>query len=96
MITGKTIAQISIHGKNISLENIEYCPWCYDGKKNFDETGVDCGGSCKDCAQIEIPAGISVWLVVAGAIVIAGAIGYWIYRTMKKKSLLKTKKPVSR
>jgi hypothetical protein len=96
MITGKTIAQISIQGKNISLKNLEYCPWCYDGKKNFDETGVDCGGSCRDCAQIEIPARISVWLVAAAGILIAGAIGYWIYRAMKKKSLLKTKKPVSR
>jgi hypothetical protein len=96
MITGKTIAQISIQGKNISLKNLEYCPWCYDGKKNFDETGVDCGGSCRDCAQIEIPARISVWLVVAAGILIAGAIGYWIYRERKKKSLLKTKKPVSR
>lgn len=25
-------------------------PSCTDGKKNQDETGIDCGGSCQDCA----------------------------------------------
>jgi hypothetical protein len=28
---------------------IQYCPSCYDTVKNNDETGVDCGGSCKPC-----------------------------------------------
>jgi hypothetical protein len=27
----------------------DYCYYCYDGKKNYDETGLDCGGSCQIC-----------------------------------------------
>ncbi len=30
-------------------ENCTYIPTCYDGVQNGDETGVDCGGSCKPC-----------------------------------------------
>lgn len=26
-----------------------YCDYCFDGKKNGDEEGVDCGGSCERC-----------------------------------------------
>jgi len=29
------------------IENV--CYFCYDGVKNFDEVGVDCGGSCPAC-----------------------------------------------
>jgi len=29
-----------------------YCSYCYDGMKNYDEQGIDCGGpSCKKCVQ---------------------------------------------
>ncbi len=27
----------------------EYCDYCYDGAQDRDETGVDCGGSCREC-----------------------------------------------
>jgi hypothetical protein len=27
----------------------DYCESCYDGIKNGDEEGVDCGGSCSAC-----------------------------------------------
>ncbi|MEM4245234.1 MAG: hypothetical protein QXR60_03455, partial [Candidatus Nanoarchaeia archaeon] len=34
-----------------------YCPWCYDGIKDYDELGIDCGGpSCPSCLRIERPA----------------------------------------
>lgn len=26
-----------------------YCAYCHDNIKNYDEEGVDCGGSCRDC-----------------------------------------------
>ncbi len=26
-----------------------YCDYCFDGVKNYDEEGVDCGGSCPEC-----------------------------------------------
>lgn len=28
-----------------------YCDYCYDGVRNFDEEGIDCGGSCVSCKQ---------------------------------------------
>lgn len=27
----------------------EYCDYCFDGKLNGDETGIDCGGGCVSC-----------------------------------------------
>jgi len=39
----------------------EYCPYCYDGIKNYDETDVDCGGSCKPCSEKEVPAVKGCW-----------------------------------
>ena len=32
-----------------------YCPWCFNGKQDYDETGIDCGGSCIDCDKIQFP-----------------------------------------
>jgi hypothetical protein len=34
--------------------NFTYCPYCYNGLKDHDETGVDCGGSCKPCKDENI------------------------------------------
>lgn len=31
----------------------EYCDSCYNGVKDGDEEGVDCGGSCKKCKEEE-------------------------------------------
>ena len=28
-----------------------YCAYCFDNVKNYDETGVDCGGSCISCSD---------------------------------------------
>ena len=27
----------------------QYCDYCFDGRMNGDEEGVDCGGSCEEC-----------------------------------------------
>ncbi|MFC1648646.1 hypothetical protein ACFL1B_04265 [Nanoarchaeota archaeon] len=32
-----------------------YIPTCFDGKKNGNETGIDCGGNCPICKSIESP-----------------------------------------
>ncbi len=29
----------------------QYCDYCFDGKLNGDEEGVDCGGSCEECTD---------------------------------------------
>ena len=34
-------------------EKREYCAWCYDGVKNYDEENVDCGGSCGKCEVVK-------------------------------------------
>lgn len=36
-------------------------PTCYDGKKNGDETGVDCGGSCQVLCSFEALDPIVLW-----------------------------------
>jgi len=39
---------------NIYLDDREkspYCDYCFDGVKDGDETGVDCGGSCDSCSN---------------------------------------------
>lgn len=28
-----------------------YCPWCYNKVQDYDEIGIDCGGSCKACGS---------------------------------------------
>lgn len=33
-------------------ESSVYCDYCFDGSMNGDETGVDCGGSCKSCSLL--------------------------------------------
>jgi len=43
--------RVSLVGTNQSLQGLDlkHCMWCTDGKKNGDETEVDCGGSCAPC-----------------------------------------------
>ncbi|MEK6963058.1 MAG: hypothetical protein AABX70_01430 [Nanoarchaeota archaeon] len=36
-------------------EPCKFLPSCFDGLKDGDETGIDCGGSCKACLTIETP-----------------------------------------
>lgn len=39
---------------NIHLDDGEesvYCDYCFDGVKDGDEEGVDCGGSCEKCSE---------------------------------------------
>lgn len=40
---------------------------CEDGIKNYDETGVDCGGSCGECS-----GGVTWIWVIVGILVLIG------------------------
>jgi len=53
---GKVLARLDTNNQSNYLDvNInlgaDYCPYCYDNKKDYDETDADCGGSCKACAK---------------------------------------------
>jgi uncharacterized protein YuzE len=52
-IKEKTVANIK--GSNIGFFATEfsgYCSYCFDGVKNYDEDGIDCGGSgCAPCIE---------------------------------------------
>ncbi|GEM_PF-4392284 len=39
-----------------------YCDYCFDGVRNYDETGIDCGGNCPECIE---KAYFSDWLSLA-------------------------------
>jgi len=52
---------------------------CEDGIKNYDETGVDCGGSCGSCLLN------SNWIWVIG-IVVVGLVVWGVRRGKKRKS----------
>jgi len=55
---------------NLNLIGEGYCAYCYDSIQNYDEEGVDCGGSCKPCLEsrespkIKIPYNIILFLIV--------------------------------
>jgi len=73
--TGKLVSRI----KETATENISrvsiglivsnftgYCDYCYDGKQDYDEDWIDCGGSCPECT--ELPAGIDIFRFIATAL----------------------------
>jgi len=54
--SGKILSRLNTNNQSNYLDiNInlgkDYCYYCYDNKKNYDETDVDCGGSCKACVR---------------------------------------------
>jgi len=82
-LTGNAM-KITIRGRNLSLEDLEYCPWCYDGAKDYDEKGVDCGGSCRACTEAEMPAKANMTpLIATAAVAVLAGIAYWLYRSRK-------------
>lgn len=88
--------KLSIYGMNLTLEDLEYCPWCYDGVKDYDEEGIDCGGSCKECFEIERPFGVSwkkILIVAVAGLAIIGIIYSLKYRKKLQESRRKTNYP---
>ncbi len=56
--TNKLVSRIKGHNfgnrKKVDIgfivgETNEYCNYCYNDIKDYDETGIDCGGSCNTC-----------------------------------------------
>jgi hypothetical protein len=65
-----------------------YCEYCYDGVKNYDETGLDCGGpSCPECTSLyqvlNWPKVFSIGSILLVVLLIAGSI-FGIYKYKKK------------
>jgi hypothetical protein len=50
-MVGAACAQISGISQYIDCPQDPSCPSCTNGKKDGDETDVDCGGGCKPCAS---------------------------------------------
>ncbi len=46
---GEKDASSSFLGIKLNLVGEGHCDYCYDDVQNYDETGVDCGGSCVSC-----------------------------------------------
>jgi hypothetical protein len=57
---------LDIDSSKIGDSTQDYCDYCFNGIKDNDEQGVDCGGSCKECAAQEYKkdylSSISNWL----------------------------------
>jgi hypothetical protein len=76
--TGAVLSRIktSNTGKTVNIDinaaGEGYCYYCYDGIKNHDEEGIDCGGSCTSCEikTVEYPvqvyniAKLLLWLIL--------------------------------
>lgn len=43
------------------LSSMKYCSYCFDGAKDYDETDVDCGGSCGDCGSKQVIIGSDIF-----------------------------------
>ncbi|MFH0831558.1 MAG: hypothetical protein V1886_01695 [archaeon] len=74
------------------LSEASYCWYCYDGKKDYDETGEDCGGSCKECiysyAKRNFFDIFAMSMFITADILLVG----FIFRTARKR-IKSVKKP---
>ena len=65
-----------------------YCGYCYNGVKDYDETGIDCGGSnCPSCGGEEEKEWRELISWILGLILIVLILiflGYW-YREFRDK-----------
>lgn len=52
---------------------------CTDGIKNQNELGVDCGGVCKACPPAKKETDWTLYLLIAGIVLVLGAIGGLLY-----------------
>lgn len=52
--TGEVLSRLKYDGEklevDINLIGKGYCWYCYDNEQDYDEQGLDCGGSCIDCS----------------------------------------------
>ena len=73
-----------------------YCPWCYNGKQDYDEFGIDCGPSCNPCKKIEYRKS-SFWEIYQTTItatlflIIVLFLSLWVIKSKNRKQPLKNK-----
>jgi hypothetical protein len=67
------------------LSRRDYCWYCYDGIKDYDEIGIDCGESCQECREVSASYNFLDFLPLA-LFIIADLllIGYIIFWVRKK------------
>jgi hypothetical protein len=81
---------------DITMEESDYCFYCFDNIKNFDEDGVDCvfekDGNCPLC-QVEVFS--TVTYVMTGLflilIILTSVFFVWYLRISKKEKILQAK-----
>jgi len=98
--SNRTLAKIKMpsleKGLDIKLlvkKEVDYCWYCFDGKKDYDETGIDCGGEhCPACmpeiVQLQLTKKKSQWPIIAialAAIVLLISVVFALVRTKRKK-----------
>lgn len=94
--TRKCIDKDSCGTTNTKPAENESCipiPSCFNGIKDGDETGTDCGGSCGSCKVTEQPktvSGLDSRIIIAAAITLAVLILIWMaLRKQIKESAVK-------
>ena len=69
-----------------SMNFSQYCSYCYNGKMDYDETGVDCGGkSCPLCMPLKDWLWIVKSILLIGTAYVLGRLGASITRKSNKK-----------
>jgi hypothetical protein len=79
--------------KLLVKKEVDYCWYCFDGKKDYDETGIDCGGEhCPACmpeiVQLQLTKKKSQWPIIAialAAIVLLISVVFALVRAKRKK-----------
>lgn len=61
IILGIILGIIVILGLIVIVPRLQKEPTCFDGRKNGDETGVDCGGSCPTFCPLEVTDLTVLW-----------------------------------
>jgi hypothetical protein len=89
--TGERLKVVA-SGDMFSVGDLNVCPSCFDGKKDGDETGVDCGGSCRACTEAEKESGgfLIVYVIIAGLLLaVAGFLAIPYINIARIKLLIK-------
>ena len=82
---------------NQNDQHKKYCPWCFNNKKDYDETGIDCGGSCMPCnekSRLEFPLKPAKpdyrLAIFIGSSMVAISIGYlFLFRRKRNRKIKK-------
>ena len=84
-VNNNTVSRLEFVSGDRSKLNVQllfdksaYCPYCYDHMKDYDETDVDCGGSCSACTENPIRVysnfGTILFFIILVCVLICGNI----------------------